>query len=48
MEIKFLSSLSQGEKKYLRKQFIRLMEISFYTIYFTKSASSIASQKRMF
>ena len=47
VEIKFLCSLPQLKKKF-REQFISLVKISFYVIYFTKGASSITSRQKMF
>lgn len=45
VEIKLLSSLSQWKTNF-REQFIRLVEISFYIMYFSEYASSIISQKK--
>ena len=36
-----------SEKKYLHEQFICLLEIPFYVIYFPESVSSIPSQQKM-
>ena len=48
VEIKFLNSLSQCKKYNLREQFILLVEIPFYGMYFPESASSIPSQLNLF
>ena len=47
VEINFLIHC-RNEKKYLHEQFIRLVEIPFYVIYFPESASSIRRRQKMF
>ena len=47
VEIKILNSLSQSKKK-LREQFICLVEIRFYALYFPESMSSITSRQKIF
>ena len=44
VEIKCLNSLLQWKKKKLREQFIQLVEVPFYFMYFVKSTSSIPSR----
>ena len=44
VEIKCLNSLLQWKKKKLREQFIQLVEVPIYFMYFVKSTSSIPSR----